>query len=256
MANSKELTNWYIRNIQALDIQVEQLAWSREFFVGSHDLTVRLNSGLGRVFEGTGHHREEETAFLIAASEAIERSVCWKLDISSIGVAVHQSASWASLSAQNEAIEKAAYFNRANIPNLPVYDGVLSHVEGFNRARELFQIRFFELVHCESPALRVVVARSDLPKFNKFIGLGSGSSLLHGCEKAYIELMRNLNVFVEDSKYSRDVESKFIQLNSLKPLQVSNFSDLEEISLGECLGIDIPLFAFRCRATDSIRRFT
>jgi ribosomal protein S12 methylthiotransferase accessory factor YcaO len=91
MARQSEVTEWILKNQNALDLQVTKLTWIDQALPGYVDIAVRLRVGTQQT-EGRGTDRSEEVALGKAVCEAIERVFCIERGISSTGLAGHLSA--------------------------------------------------------------------------------------------------------------------------------------------------------------------
>jgi len=72
MARQSEVTEWILKNQNALDLQLTKLTWTERALPGYVDLAVNLKVGAHRT-EGRGTDKSEEVALGKAVCEAIER---------------------------------------------------------------------------------------------------------------------------------------------------------------------------------------
>ena len=110
MAFTSSLSDWALRNCEALDLRATRLSWVDEWCPKLIDFIVTIVAD-GEMFEGRGMAESEELAFTKAVAEALERCVMRHSGVySSNGLAVHSTVECAREGAQGELIERDAFF--------------------------------------------------------------------------------------------------------------------------------------------------
>jgi ribosomal protein S12 methylthiotransferase accessory factor YcaO len=109
MANQESIARWVLNNKRVLNPSLVQYDWPSRYLNGVYDFSVSVAvdgvEGLGR-----GLDRDRDLALEKACAEAIERYVCHRLGIDSIGVAV-SGESDAGTHAELETLERY-YFDQ------------------------------------------------------------------------------------------------------------------------------------------------
>jgi len=107
MAYNKRI-NHILANAESLKLKVKKLSWGNDYLGGLYDFRVKTNL-FGEDAWGVGIDIDEETAFLKAFSESVERAYCKKNMIRSNGVSVHWTLEDAKRNSLNELIERDVF---------------------------------------------------------------------------------------------------------------------------------------------------
>lgn len=107
MAYNKRV-NHILANAESLELKVKKLSWGSDYLGGLYDFRIKTNL-FGEDAWGVGIDIDEETAFLKAFSESVERAYCKKSDIRSSGVSVHWTVEDAKRNSLNELIERDVF---------------------------------------------------------------------------------------------------------------------------------------------------
>lgn len=198
MAHSSKLVSWLTENASALNLQVTELSWPREWMLALSDLEVSIEVE-GRTFRGRGTDAEEELAFVKAGAEAIERAFCAGHGIHSVGVAAHTEEIAARFGAERELFERDAFFSHfltrtAFSPVKPDAPVVAKFAGVFSAATDAsIRIRFFR-ARCSYQAVVVAVAEGARarPSFGGLVGLGCAPTEDAAMQSALVECARNV----------------------------------------------------------------
>lgn len=107
MAYNKRISH-ILANAESLKLKVKKLSWGNDYLGGLYDFRVKTNL-FGEDAWGVGIDIDEETAFLKAFSESVERAYCKKNKIRSSGVSVHWTLEDAKRNSLNELIERDVF---------------------------------------------------------------------------------------------------------------------------------------------------
>lgn len=88
MAHKNQLTQWLFDRRQYWNPNISQMSWPRQFYPGLCDFEIEVNSEVGPI-KGRGLAMSEPLALEKSISELIERLICKRLNISTVGVAVN-----------------------------------------------------------------------------------------------------------------------------------------------------------------------
>lgn len=203
MAYQTALTDWILRNDERFDLRVQELTWIRNVFPGWYDLQVSI-SVFGEKFLGRGSDKNSNVALGKAFCEAVERSVCFRHGISSLGVAGHWKGELAGENARLEWIERASFAHQ--IENRLALEPIAhTEPEVLDRYRAIgIAIDFFRIV---SPVnTPVVLCLADgaqaTPTFGGIMGLGASADLEAAKRKALFECLRSLEFFLHTKSAS------------------------------------------------------
>ena len=98
MENSSSVVEWALKNSRRLALAVQKVRWINEWLPGYFDYHIEVSVG-GKVHKGRGTDASEQTAFIKAVAEALERAACYGLE-NPWGTAAHTD---------RKAAEKRAY---------------------------------------------------------------------------------------------------------------------------------------------------
>ena len=196
MAHSGKLVSWLTDNASALNLQVTELSWAREWNLALSDLEVSIEAG-GRTFRGRGTADDEELAFVKAGAEAIERAFCVGHGIHSVGVAAHTEEGAARSGAVKELFEREAFFSHflTRKPFLPIETTarIHSNYAGIFSAAASIRIRFFRARSAFQPVvLAVAEGPRARPSFGGLVGISCAPTAEAAAESALLECARNI----------------------------------------------------------------
>lgn len=202
MAASEKLISWLFANSERLNLRATKYDWPSLWNVrGLYDMQVEIEVA-NRKFVGRGTARGEDTAFLKASGEAIERAFCAGHYIASTGVALHTEEPSAIENVRNEIAERDAFFCHffTNTPFTLVsskfrtnlmreYKGIFEETTARGIWFDFFAARSsgWPVFTCVATG---VLAR---PQFGGIIGLGSQSNEWHSIQTAFFECLRNVS---------------------------------------------------------------
>ena len=75
MENSSPVVDWVLQNSSRLALSVQKVTWIDEWLPGYSDYHVEVSIG-GKVHKGRGTDASEQTAFIKAVAESLERAAC------------------------------------------------------------------------------------------------------------------------------------------------------------------------------------
>lgn len=193
MARQSEVTEWILKNQNALDLQVTKLTWIDRALPGYVDLAVSIKVGAIRT-EGRGTDKSEEVALGKAVCEAIERVFCIEKSIPSTGLAGHLSMDLAKVEAKKEFIERATLAQHLSskipfqlISKKPVQISLMGKVlAGHVHHFRLSVPSEFEV------ALVLYEATAAASAFGGVLGIGCESTYEEALTKAEIEALRSV----------------------------------------------------------------
>ena len=107
MDNIKKLKHCIADHAKVLKLQIDRMRWVDDWFPGHYDFSLSAQVDC-QTFIGRGIADDEDTAFLKAFSEIVERVYCYYHKVGSNGVAVHSDREQAILNARKELIERDA----------------------------------------------------------------------------------------------------------------------------------------------------
>lgn len=215
MAYKNAITRWLLNNKHLMALSFTQYDWPSNYLQGVYDFSAQIDFN-GIQSEGRGIGFNPELALEKASAEAIERYICQKLKISSVGVAVsgaNSSLDHASL----EALERY-YLNKHLKQEIPLHqiDEVLyldfkiatilkdfklqNNLKKLNKKTEVF---FFRMQTPNDLFGIVCVIRSigELEmRWEKIYSYGFSVSkhFNHSLEKAFLEALPNFIALLEN----------------------------------------------------------
>lgn len=234
MANQKTLTDWILRNQNPLDLRIRECTWIRKVFPGWYDIDLSIKVS-GETFFGRGSAPDPDIALSKAFCEAVERSVCASLRISSTGVAGHIVQVKAQESARLELYERkflADAFEKEEIGlSVADYQSLRTRYSSLG-----IKVDLYEVASLSSVRVFMCLANGEnfrIP-FGGILGLGSSDNRDHAIQKALIECFRNLEAHIETPTCSM-AKHEFEALDQKTGLDrqallknVSYFSDLSK----------------------------
>lgn len=197
MAYQNKVTSWLFQNRESLIPQFTEFNWPSRYFSGLYDFEAAIELE-GLKYMGRGIHESQAIALEKATCEAIERLICDKLKIGSVGVALSGETN-AATHAKHEALERY-FFNehiRQNLPFEPVQDSSNPLYESTRRLSEDFQkqnrntkLTFYRMA---TPAhLVATVCNISHDKNNpEFIGLALHTDPENSARHSFYEALAN-----------------------------------------------------------------
>ena len=79
MENSSSVTEWALENSRRLALTVQKVTWIDEWLPGYSDYHIEVSVG-GKIHKGRGTDASEQTAFIKAVAESLERAACYGLE--------------------------------------------------------------------------------------------------------------------------------------------------------------------------------
>ncbi len=225
MADLQPITEFVFNNRSRLQLNVLRLTWPQEWGLDFYDIEVKLScDGIQSI--GRGQSSDEEAAFEIAASEAIERLIVKALKLPhSYGVACHSYKEKALANSVRELFEREAFFRffyDTKIFRLIDISGCNQIFDLSKKARcqalisQLTQmnlkIEFWEIGKTQLGPVVLCIAQGS----NDFSILSGGASFgLALCENQDESILKSLTevscriAFISQNKITKISESKF-----------------------------------------------
>ncbi|HAZ13183.1 MAG: hypothetical protein A2X86_15980 [Bdellovibrionales bacterium GWA2_49_15] len=217
MDNIKKLKHWIFAKAETLKLQVERMRWVDDWFPGYFDFALSAQID-GRKFVGRGMADDEDTAFLKAFSEMVERVYCFYHKIGSNGVAAHPRRDQAILNAKKELIERDAVLchTLTNTPFLPVKAHDLNEYRSVedNLAKRGISLNLAQAHSSVSDRTVVVCTTSGEGIPGQFFGFGCDYDRPNAALKAIFECMLNSVAILEGH-------------DKLPPLRMAEFLEMK-----------------------------
>lgn len=212
--NSKKIIDWSLEHSEELFLQVEYYTGLKIFFPSLFDIGIfiKINE---KTYYGRGSDENEEIAYCKALSEAIERSVLeiYKLENSN-GLAVHPDLNIAISNAQDEIIERDAFFCHYFL-NRGFFEIKISNSKiKLENCNSLFKLSFYELCKSDNSigVLCSLNGKEFAKPFGNILGTAYGRDLNNVAEKALVEALRMFTFFNKNSNSFSISEQDFLNL--------------------------------------------
>ncbi|MEK6625288.1 MAG: YcaO-like family protein, partial [Bdellovibrionota bacterium] len=238
MDNNKKLKHWITGYAKVLKLQVERMRWVDDWFPGYFDFSLSAQVD-GQTFAGRGIADDEDTAFLKAFSEMVERVYCSYHKIGSNGVAAHPDGEQAIFNARKELIERDAVLchTLTNTPFFPAlayeYHSIADHL-----AKKGLALNLARAYSSVSDLLVVICMASGEGILGQLFGFGCDNDLQSASLKAIFECMLNTVAILDGH-------------DKLSPLRLVEFLEMKKHGPNEhkCVHFTEKLF---CLKTESI----
>lgn len=264
MAHKAVAASWLLNKKDNLNVSFIEYSWGRPDYC---DIAVQIEEN-GLIHNGRGTDRDGDIALEKASAEAIERWCCQRMNISTVGCAIHNVEAEAIKNSQEEFLERYIF-------NYFLEKG--SSIREIDNAKLFYSLasdcdyKFRSWVMCIKDLGSLIVTISFLHQ--KPISIGMSSSPLGlAIEKSYIESLRNFRAFQDDPtqflekvtknkdlwccdpKFLKQVMLKIEQTNScLEKSPQTYLTATETKSASEVLGVnDCPLFFCRTSLIEEI----
>lgn len=223
--NSKKIIEWSLKYSEELSLQVEYYTGLKNYFPSLFDIGIFIKIN-GNTYYGRGSDDVEENAYCKALSEAIERSLLAIYNLeSSNGLALHPNLNIAIRNAQDEIIERDAFFchyllNKGFFELKILDERIKSAI-----CSTPFKVRFYELCKDKNSigVLCSLNGKNFTKPFGNIMGTAYGRELNSVAEKALIEALRMFTFFNKNSESLPITEQDFL---NLKDIQFSHHGKL------------------------------
>ncbi len=212
MVDKNAITNWLITHKDLFKLSYKQYDWTNRYSLGLHDFSCHLNIGNIKS-EGRGTSIDPELAVEKASAEAIERYICLKLNIPSIGVAVSGEKS-ALVHAQNEALERY-YLNKHLELKWPLKQVSLVHwstdhlstlINKLNSNFRILNVDFYQM-HTPLDKFGIICSIQNLKTNFYSFGFSFNSELSIGLERSFLEAIPNSFAAINDETKTNDLST-------------------------------------------------
>ena len=189
---------WLFENRRELKLKAFVNIWVKDWLPGHEDVRVKLEIK-GKTFEGRGISTDQDSSFLIAGAEAVERAYCEDLGINSNGVALHTDKEKAKLNARCELIERDSFlchfltktpFARVVLPSQFNIDfkAITQKLK-----KQGVEIVLKRAIYSQPQVVFCMARKIHRPhSFNCVLGLGSSYDIKVALRKAMAECLSNL----------------------------------------------------------------
>ena len=238
MANQTRLTQWVLKHKTMLNPSFTEFNWPTRYFNGLSDFEAVLSiDGLTAI--GRGIDANKELAIEKASSEAIERLICQRLCISSVGVAISGEVS-SETHAQCEALERY-YFDehiKLNQPFILIKSKSTEKlINQFKKQNDNATLEFYKMA-TPAPSFGIVCKISCEQK-NPLLGLSLDTDFERALNKSlnealvkYARLMDSPGTFHQEINANKDMWlCDTVFLNSIESLFNNQAKDSSLISL-------------------------
>jgi len=202
MAYNKRI-NHILTNAESLKLKVKKLSWGNDYLGGLYDFRIKTNL-FGEDSWGVGIDIDEETAFLKAFSESVERGYCKKNKIRSHGVSVHWTVEDAKRNSLNELIERDVFLCHYLTGEAAkrVENSLIQEVNGILSKRSC-RIKVYQLSSVNEHCVFLTIGENGAT--GNIIGLGAAVDYETALRKSVVECLFRL-VAESDSKEFGAVE--------------------------------------------------
>lgn len=187
MANQTPLASWLYSKREELNPRFREFNWPKQWLAGLFDFSTTITWD-GTTVEGRGVDEKREIALEKSVAEALERLICIKIGIDSVGLAVAGTHD-PSTHAQNEALER--FYLKEHIRNqipFQIINGQCSIAHEFRKAHPASAVTFYRME--TSPDLFGVVCLVTSPEAKKSsLGFALSKSLEESMRRALLEAL-------------------------------------------------------------------
>lgn len=215
--NSKKIIDWSLKYSEELFLQVEYYTGLKVFLRDVFDIGILIKIN-NQTYYGRGSDENEEVAYCKALSEAVERSILtiYKLKNSN-GLAIHPDLNTAIKNAQNELVERDAffchYFLNQGFYEVSVCDASINLAV----SQSSFKVKFYELCRSDSEVgiLCSLNGKNFTKPFGNIMGTAYGDNLDKVAKKALIEALRMFTFFNTNLSSISITEQEFLKLQEV-----------------------------------------
>lgn len=187
MANQTPLASWLYSRREELNPRFKEFNWPKQWLAGLFDFSTTITWN-GTTVEGRGVDEKREIALEKSVAEALERLICIKIGIDSVGLAVAGTHD-PSTHAQNEALER--FYLKEHIRNqipFQIIDSQCSMAHEFIKAHPASEVTFYRMR--TSPDLfGVVCLITSLETKKSSSGFALSKSLEDSMRRAMLEAL-------------------------------------------------------------------
>ena len=203
MAYNKRI-NHILANAKSLGLKVKKLSWGKYYLGGLYDFRIKTNL-FGEDVWGVGIDTDEETAFLKAFSESIERAYCIENEIRSNGVSVHWTVEDAKRNSLSELIERDVFLCHYLTGEAAkrVENSLVQEVNGTLSKRSC-RVKVYQLSCVNQHCVFLTVGENGAT--GNIIGLGAAVDSKTALQKSVVECLFRL-VAESENKEFPSVES-------------------------------------------------
>lgn len=197
MVNKNAITHWLITHKDLFKLAYKQYDWPDRYSLELYDFSCYI--GFENIkSEGRGTSTNPDLAIEKASAEAIERYICLKLNIPSVGVAVSGEKS-ALAHAQNEALERYYLNNhlelkwtlkKVDLANHSI-DSLSALLNKLTSSFKMVNIDFYQM-HTPPDKIGVICSIQHLETNFYSFGFSFNSEHSTGLEKSFLEAIPNI----------------------------------------------------------------
>lgn len=213
MVDKNVITNWLITHKDLFKLSYKQYDWTDRYSLGLHDFSCHLD--LENIkSEGRGTSTDSELAIEKASAEAIERYICLKLNIPSVGVAVSGEKS-ALVHAQNEVLERYYLNNHIELKWALKKISLTNHLTNplsvllnkINSNFGMINVDFYQM-HTPLDKFGVICSIQNLNSNFYSFGFSFNSELSIGLERSFLEAIPNNFAAINDEANDSDLHAR------------------------------------------------
>lgn len=187
MANQTPLASWLYSKREELNPRFKEFNWPKQWLAGLFDFSTTITWD-GATVEGRGVDVKREVALEKSVAEALERLICIKIGIDSVGLAIAGTHD-PSTHAQNEALERF-YLNEHihNQISFQTIDGQCSIAHEFRNAHPGSTVAFYRM-ETSKDLFGVVCLITSLETKKSSLGFALSKSVEDSMRRAMLEAL-------------------------------------------------------------------
>lgn len=211
MVDKNTITNWLLFHKDLFKLSYTQYDWPDRYLPGLHDFSCHIEFGKIKS-EGRGISSDPDLAIEKASAEAIERYICLKLNIPSIGVAVSGEKS-ALIHAENEAMERfylknhidlQVPFKKINLTD-PLIISISNLINKFTSTNKDVGVNFYQM-NTSYNKFGLICSIQNLKSNSYTFGFSFGSEYQKVFEKCFLEAIPNFAAINDEVRESSQTE--------------------------------------------------
>jgi len=208
MVDKNAITHWLITHKDLFKLAYKQYDWPDRYSLGLYDFSCHLNFENIKS-EGRGTSTDPDLAIEKASAEVIERYICLKLNIPSVGVAVSGEKS-ALIHAQNEALERYYLnnhlelkwpFKKVDLANHSTAS-LSALLNKLTSSFKMVNIDFYQM-HTPPDNVGIICSIQHLEANFYSFGFSFDSEYSTGLERSFLEAIPNIAAISNDDLSKR-----------------------------------------------------
>lgn len=204
MANQTPLVSWLYSKREELNPRFKEFNWPKQWLAGLFDFSTTITWN-GTTVEGRGVDEKREIALEKSVAEALERLICIKIGIDSVGLAVAGTHD-PSTHAQNEALER--FYLKEHIRNqipFQIIDNQCSMAHELTMVHPTSEVTFYRM-RTSLDLFGVVCLITSLETKKSSLGFALSNSLEDSMRRSMLEALPSF-VWLMDGAIKGEVTS-------------------------------------------------